>query len=376
MATYPTESFQTKTGRVVTIRHCTPEDIDSFMEFQPRIAAESNHTLQMTGREPNREGLHRAWALALADPVALKLAAFSGHEMIAHLGLYYDSESQHPWTRHITSFGMMIVKDFWSEGIGRRLLEIAENHARACGITRIQALVRVKNERGVRLYTRMGYEIEGTRRQGAVISGEHQDEHYIAKLFQLEPPWLPPVLETQRLILRPLTLDDVDSVYEYAKDPKVTEHVTWEAHKTSHDSKSFILDHATRNYQRKIPEPWAITLRSNTKHVIGTVGCTWVSKNARSMEIGYVLGTHHWGQGLMPEASRAAIDYCFKEFDLNRIQARCMVENIASARVMEKIGMHFEGTMREAHYQRGRFWNLHHYAILKSEWFQWGLNGS
>lgn len=370
MATFSEEAFQTKTGRIVAIRHCTSDDIDSYLRFQPRIAAESTHTLQVMGREPNRDGLKMAWDSALADPVALRLGAFADGQMIAHLGMYFDSESPHPWTNHIASFGMMVVKDFWGEGVGRRLLEIMEAHARTCGVTRIQALVRVKNERGVRLYTRMGYEIEGTRRHGAIINGEPQDEHHIAKLLQQEATWQPPVLETERLILRPLQLEDAESLFEYAHDSKVTEYVSWEAHKTVSDSRNFILDYAFRNYQKKIPEPWAITLKSDTSRVIGTVGCFWVSKNAKAMEIGYALGVPHWGLGLMTEAARAAMNFCFTEFDLNRIQSRCIVENKGSARVMEKLGMRFEGTLRASLSRRDRFWDLHHYAMLRSEWFK------
>lgn len=366
MATYPSESFRTKSGRRVTIRHCASEDIDSYL--QPRIAEETNHTLQMIGRESSRDSLQKSWEAASADPVALRLAAFSNDKMIAWLGFYYDSDSPHPWTRHIAAFGMMIVKEFWGEGIGRRLLEIMEDHARSCGITRIQALVRVKNGRGVRLYTRMGYGIEGTRKYGAIINGDPQDEYYIAKLLNQNPTWRPPVLETERLIMRPLTLEDAESIFEYAKDPIVTEFVTWEAHKSISDSRDFILDVVLPNYRNKVPTPWGITLKSAPDKVIGTVGCFWVSKKSRCMELAYALGTRHWSQGFMTEASRAIMDFCFEEFGLNRIQARCMVENKGSARVMEKIGMHFEGTFREAHYQRGRFWDMHQFALTKEEW--------
>lgn len=368
MAIFPAESFQTKSGRIVTIRHCIPADIESFLKFQPRIAEESNHTLQIVGRQPNRESLQHAWESAIVDPVSLRVAAFLGDQMIAQLGLYSESESPHPWTRHTASFGMMIVKEFWGEGLGRRLLEIMEAHARTSGILRIQALVRVQNVRGVRLYTRMGYEIEGTRRQGALINGEPQDEYYVAKLLQQDSTWLPPVLETDRMILRPFTLEDAESLFEYANDPKVTEYVTWEPHQSITDSRDYIFDIVQQNYRRRVPSPWAVTLKKDTQRVIGTVGCFWVSKNARTMELAYALGVNYWGQGLMTEASRAVMDYCFQEFDLNRIQSRCITENMGSARVMEKAGMSFEGTLREALFRRGRFWDLHHYAVLRNDW--------
>ena len=81
------------------------------------------------------------------------------------------------------------------------MLAIMEAHARSIGISRIEALVRTKNERGVNLYTRMGYDIEGTRKNAALIDGELHDEYFIAKLLKQDISWTPPIIETGRLIL-------------------------------------------------------------------------------------------------------------------------------------------------------------------------------
>lgn len=74
----------------------------------------------------------------------------------------------------------MVVKDFWEQGVARRLLEIIEDHVLKNGISRIQAMVRVNNERGFRFYTRVEYEIEGTHEHVAIIDGEPYDEYHIA----------------------------------------------------------------------------------------------------------------------------------------------------------------------------------------------------
>jgi [ribosomal protein S5]-alanine N-acetyltransferase len=75
----------------------------------------------------------------------------------------------------------------------------------------------------------------------------------------------------------------------------------------------------------------------------------YAPEHARA-ELGYVLSREHWGKGLMPEAVRAVIRFGFGRMELNRIQARCVAENTASARVMEKAGMTYEGTLRESEY--------------------------
>ena len=80
------------------------------------------------------------------------------------------------------------------------------------------------------------------------------------------------------------------------------------------------------------------------------------------MELVYALAEEHWGKGITVEASKAMMDYCFKEYDLNRIQARCVVENKASSRVMEKLEMQYEGTHRSLIFRKNRYWDIMTYA--------------
>jgi len=92
------------------------------------------------------------------------------------------------------------------------------------------------------------------------------------------------------------------------------------------------------------------------------LGCFWVSKPAKTMELAYAISEDQWGKGLVAEASQSVMDYCFKEFGLKRIQARCKVENQASAKVMQKIGINFEGTLKSSIFHRERYWDMHYYA--------------
>jgi ribosomal-protein-alanine N-acetyltransferase len=69
----------------------------------------------------------------------------------------------------------------------------------------------------------------------------------------------------------------------------------------------------------------------------------------------------------MPEAVRAVIRFGFGRMELNRIQARCIAENTASARVMEKAGMTYEGTLREYELIKGVYRDMKFYSILRRE---------
>lgn len=174
--------------------------------------------------------------------------------------------------------------------------------------------------------------------------------------------WQPPTLETSRLILRPIQLSDAESIYAYAKNPNVCKYTLWETHQSVQDSLSYIEEYIFDYYSKGVPEPLGIALKENPQKIIGTVGCFWVSKRAKSMELAYAIAEEYWGKGLVAEASQAVMDYCFKELSLKRIQARCKAENKASARVMEKIGMTYEGTLKSAIFHRDRFWDMSYYA--------------
>lgn len=229
-------------------------------------------------------------------------------------------------------------------------------------------MVRVTNDRGIKLYERCGYKIEGTRKKAALINGNFVDEYFIAKILNDSiHNWKPPKIETDRLVLRPIELTDAPAIFTYASNPEVSRYTLWEPHTKIEDSLDYIKDYVFPSYSNEVPEPFGIALKSDTQKIIGTVGCFWVSKSAKSMELAYAIGQDYWGQGLAAEASNAVMDFCFKKFDLKRIQARCKVENKSSARVMEKIGMTFEGTLRSAIFHRDRYWDMHYYAKVNNK---------
>jgi ribosomal-protein-alanine N-acetyltransferase len=180
--------------------------------------------------------------------------------------------------------------------------------------------------------------------------------------------WEPPTLTTERTLLRPLTEDDAPAVFAYASNPKLTRFTLWETHLTLDDSLAFARDYARSRLFEHVPEPLGLCLRSDPATVIGSVGCFWASRPNATMELGYALGEPHWGRGLVAEASRALLTYVFANYPVERVQARVVRENDASARVLAKLGFTYEGTLRHSLQRRGRAWDVQYYAVLRGEW--------
>jgi ribosomal-protein-alanine N-acetyltransferase len=175
-----------------------------------------------------------------------------------------------------------------------------------------------------------------------------------------------PELETERLLLRKMRLDDARAMFAYASDPEVTRYVLFETHRSIEDSEAF-LRLAVEGYERGDFGGWGVVLKDSGAFV-GTCGVDYgyAPEHARA-ELGYVLSREHWGKGLIPEAVRAVIRFGFGRMELNRIQARCIAENTASARVMEKAGMTYEGTLREYQLIKGAYRDMKFYSILRRE---------
>ena len=83
--------------------------------------------------------------------------------------------------------------------------------------------------------------------------------------------------------------------------------------------------------------------------------------------LGYAIAREYWGRGLTTEAVRAAIAFGFDHLSLNRIEARCIAENTASERVMQKAGLSYEGTLRDYVFRKGAYRDYKVYSILRRE---------
>ncbi|NJD21514.1 MAG: GNAT family N-acetyltransferase [Melioribacter sp.] len=175
-----------------------------------------------------------------------------------------------------------------------------------------------------------------------------------------------PKIETERLILRKITTDDVNDIFEYASVPDVTTFVLWETHRAKQDSLDFVK-FAEEQFDNNISIIFGIEIK-NEKKLIGTIDLRNWKAIHKCGEVGYVVSKKYWNKGYVSEAMKAVIKFGFKELHLNRIEAHCEEENIGSWRVMEKCRMKFEGILREKVFIKGRFRTMKMYSILKKEW--------
>lgn len=174
-----------------------------------------------------------------------------------------------------------------------------------------------------------------------------------------------PILETERLILRKITKEDIEDMYLYGSDEEVSKYVTWNTHETIADTKDFV-EFVLNKYENKQVSPWGIEYKENGKF-IGTIDFVWWQPNHKIAEMGYVISKDYWGKGLTTEVAKGLVKFGFEKMGLVRVQARCDVENIGSARVMEKAGMTFEGIIRKGIFVKGKHRDLKIYSILKEE---------
>ena len=176
-------------------------------------------------------------------------------------------------------------------------------------------------------------------------------------------------LETDRLILRKFNMDDAEAMFRnWASDPVVTEYMTWPPH-ASVDVSRQVLDMWIKSYAKPDGYQWAIELKS-VGEPIGSINVVRMNENIDECELGWCIGSHWWGQGIMAEAASAVVKYLFEVVGANRVAARHAVGNEKSGRVMQKIGMVKEGVLRQSDRSNHGISDCVQYSILASEYQQ------
>ncbi|MHA7066223.1 GNAT family N-acetyltransferase [Azospirillum argentinense] len=178
-------------------------------------------------------------------------------------------------------------------------------------------------------------------------------------------PWYP--LGTKRLLLRPFTAGDAEAIQAYAGDPKVAQYMEWGPNTPAMTAK--VLQAWLQEYQtwpRRSVE-LGIELRAQGT-LIGGIRLSILDEHGATADIGYCLGRSYWGHGYATEAAGALLSVAFERLRLHRVYATCDVRNVASWRVMEKLGMRREGEFRADKLVKGTWRNSYLYAILAEEW--------
>lgn len=174
-----------------------------------------------------------------------------------------------------------------------------------------------------------------------------------------------PSLSSDRLRLREPTLQDCDALHELLSIPEVTRFSNWpDAPKKVQTERN--LKWMCKAFARGTGCAWIIDDRVSGQ-LLGAIRFNSINKYWRTAEIGYELHPSSWGKGIMSEAVQAVIGCGFEEFSLNRIEAWTLPGNLASARVLEKNGFRYEGTLRQKACFKGAFHDFRMFGCLAGD---------
>jgi RimJ/RimL family protein N-acetyltransferase len=174
----------------------------------------------------------------------------------------------------------------------------------------------------------------------------------VAKKFTL--------LQTPRLVLRPIALTDWPAIHRYMSDPIVTRWLP-EGCLDEAQTQAFARKHAGRSARA------VAVIEGASGQLVGhMVFRPWFGRATH--EIGWAIASGHQGRGYATEAACALMDFAFGTLRCHRLVATCQPENVASWRVMEKLGMRREAHFRQGLYQEtGEWWDEYFYALLADE---------
>jgi len=175
-----------------------------------------------------------------------------------------------------------------------------------------------------------------------------------------------PQLETDRLILREMTVDDVEFYFHHFNDSRIVEGSCHPGPENLEDAKEELERYCIKPFKEDRGVRWGI-VRKGSKELIGTCGYYDWNKTARRAEIGYDLDPACWGQGIMTESLRAILEYGFERMELNRIQAVIDSKNARSIKLIWRLGFRKEGVLRQNSYFNGQFRDDVVFSLLKKE---------
>ena len=168
-------------------------------------------------------------------------------------------------------------------------------------------------------------------------------------------------MESERIFLRPVTLEDAEDMYAYTSDEETTRYL-YKQHTDLNQTKNFIANYFLEEPLGK----YAIVLKEGNK-MIGAIEFRIHEEN-NSGDLGFTLNRHYWGHGYMTEAGKLILELAFDVLNLERVYAGHDVKNAASGKVLSRLGMQREGTLRKSVKIKGELVDSACYSILKEEY--------
>ncbi|MDR7211506.1 GNAT family N-acetyltransferase [Flavobacterium piscis] len=174
-----------------------------------------------------------------------------------------------------------------------------------------------------------------------------------------------PVIESERLILRQITNDDINEIFELRSNPETMKYIPRPLVKTPEDA----LEHIALIEEKIVLNEginWGITLKDNSK-LLGIIGFYRIQPENYRAEIGYILLPEFHGKGVIPEAVCRLIRYGFDDLKLHSIEAIIDPGNLASEKVLQKCGFIKEAHLKECQYYDGKFLDKVIYSLLSNK---------
>ena len=172
-------------------------------------------------------------------------------------------------------------------------------------------------------------------------------------------------IEGKQINLRKLKKSDALSIYQNAKDFDIARYTTLPHPYKLKNAKDFI---GITHQEIRKKKAFALGIEfKETKEIIGMMSLIDIDHDNKNAEIGYWLGKKYWGKKIMKEAIKLILNFGFKRLKLVRIYARVMHPNISSAKLLERSGFQYEGTMRKAILRRGKWMDCLSYSVLDCE---------
>jgi len=174
-------------------------------------------------------------------------------------------------------------------------------------------------------------------------------------------------LSTQRLKLRPLSGSDVESIVTIHRDKEMSEMLSDSVpFPYTKDDAILFINKSHKNYKENENIEFGITLKDDDT-LIGIIGLDLNPKDDH-VTLAFWIGKAWWGEGYMSEAVAEVVRYCFEELDTHRVASHHFHPNIASGKVMQKVGLLCEGRRKE-HYKKGdAFFDIIDYGVVEREW--------
>ncbi len=174
------------------------------------------------------------------------------------------------------------------------------------------------------------------------------------------------ILETERLIIKPVTIGDKDEIFEYRRDKETNKYQGW-IPETIEDVEVFI---GNTSKQINVPETWFqfVIVDKETQKIVGDLGIHFIDPENEQAEIGCTLNKNYQNKGFATESVRKVIDYLFKELNKHRIIASIDPENKNSIRLVERIGFRKEAHFVESLFINGKWVDDLIYALIEKDW--------